>query len=65
MASVEDARQHANDSMRTMLIGDNSDVSHRRIVSTEEGEQFAKENGLILIFMEASVRTAQDVEEAL
>ncbi|KAI3881865.1 hypothetical protein MKX03_036426 [Papaver bracteatum] len=34
----------------------------RRAVSTEEGEQFAKEN--CLIFMEASARTAQNVEEA-
>nr|DAD24342.1 TPA_asm: hypothetical protein HUJ06_025806 [Nelumbo nucifera] len=34
----------------------------RRAVSTEEGEQFAKENGLI--FMEASAKTAQNVEEA-
>ncbi|MCD9559479.1 Ras- protein Rab-2A [Datura stramonium] len=38
--------------------------AHRRAVSTEEGEtiQFAKENGLI--FMEASAKTAQNVEEA-
>ncbi|KAG6500551.1 hypothetical protein ZIOFF_040399 [Zingiber officinale] len=34
----------------------------RRAVSTEEGEQFAKEHGLI--FMEASAKTAQNVEEA-
>ncbi|KAL9669373.1 hypothetical protein QQ045_006920 [Rhodiola kirilowii] len=34
----------------------------RRAVSIEEGEQFAKENGLI--FMEASAKTAQNVEEA-
>uniref|UniRef100_I1PM44 Uncharacterized protein n=1 Tax=Oryza glaberrima TaxID=4538 RepID=I1PM44_ORYGL len=34
----------------------------RRAVSYEEGEQFAKEHGLI--FMEASAKTAQNVEEA-
>ncbi|KAG6424770.1 hypothetical protein SASPL_115190 [Salvia splendens] len=34
----------------------------RRAVSKEEGEQFAKENGLL--FLEASARTAQNVEEA-
>ncbi|KAL9673824.1 hypothetical protein QQ045_030086 [Rhodiola kirilowii] len=45
-----------------MLIGNKSDLAHRRAVSTEEGEQFAKENGLI--FMEASAKTAQNVEEA-
>ncbi|RWV86173.1 hypothetical protein BHE74_00051731, partial [Ensete ventricosum] len=38
------------------------DLAHRRAVSTEEGEQFAKEHGLI--FMEASAKTAQNVEES-
>ena len=47
--------------MTIMLIGNKSDLAHRRAVSTEEGEQFAKEHGLI--FMEASAKTAQNVEE--
>jgi Ras family len=34
---------------------------HRRAVSTEEGEQFAKENGLV--FLETSAKTAHNVEE--
>ncbi|CAL5390843.1 unnamed protein product [Camellia sinensis] len=59
---LEDARQHANANMTIMLIGNKSDLAHRRAVSTEEGEQFAKEHGLI--FMEASAKTAQNVEEA-
>ncbi|KAF5728516.1 ras-related protein RABB1c [Tripterygium wilfordii] len=59
---LEDARQHANANMTIMLIGNKCDLAHRRAVSTEEGEQFAKENGLI--FMEASAKTAQNVEEA-
>ncbi|OMO89565.1 Small GTPase superfamily [Corchorus capsularis] len=59
---LEDARQHANANMTVMLIGNKCDLSHRRAVSTEEGEQFAKEHGLI--FMEASAKTAQNVEEA-
>jgi GTPase SAR1 family protein len=58
---LEDARQHANANMTIMLIGNKSDLAHRRAVSTEEGEQFAKEHGLI--FMEASAKTAQNVEE--
>jgi hypothetical protein len=37
-------------------------MQHRRAVSTEEGEQFAKENGLI--FLETSAKTAHNVEEA-
>lgn len=36
-------------------------LQHRRAVSTEEGEQFAKEHGLI--FLETSARTAHNVEE--
>ncbi|KAE8736197.1 GTP-binding protein yptV4 [Hibiscus syriacus] len=59
---LEDARQHANANMTIMLIGNKSDLAHRRAVTTEEGEQFAKEHGLI--FMEASAKTAQNVEEA-
>ena len=58
---LEDARQHANANMTIMLIGNKSDLAHRRAVSTEEGEQFAKEHGLI--FMECSAKTAQNVEE--
>ncbi|WZZ09059.1 hypothetical protein YC2023_094980 [Brassica napus] len=58
---LEDARQHANANMTIMLIGNKCDLSSRRAVTTEEGEQFAKEHGLI--FMEASAKTAQNVEE--
>lgn len=60
---LEDARQHANPNMSIMLIGNKCDLSHRRAVSKEEGEQFAKENGLL--FLEASARTSQNVEEVI
>ncbi|KAI3845033.1 hypothetical protein MKW92_021130 [Papaver armeniacum] len=59
---LADARQHADANMTIMLIGNKSDLAHRRAVSTEEGEQFAREHGLI--FMEASAKTAQNVGEA-
>lgn len=59
---LEDARQHAIANMTIMLIGNKSDLSHRRAVTFEEGQQFAKENGLI--FMETSAKTAQNVEQA-
>jgi GTPase SAR1 family protein len=49
--------------MTIMLVGNKCDLSHRRAVSYEEGEQFAKEHGLI--FMEASAKTAQNVEEVM
>lgn len=47
--------------MVIMLIGNKCDLDARRQVSTDEGERFAKENGLI--FMETSAKTAFNVEE--
>eukprot|EP00602_Paraphysomonas_sp_CaronLab_P005442 CAMPEP_0185022770 /NCGR_PEP_ID=MMETSP1103-20130426/5465_1 /TAXON_ID=36769 /ORGANISM="Paraphysomonas bandaiensis, Strain Caron Lab Isolate" /LENGTH=93 /DNA_ID=CAMNT_0027554995 /DNA_START=440 /DNA_END=721 /DNA_ORIENTATION=- len=48
--------------MTIMLIGNKSDLEHRRAVSTKEGELFAQENGLV--FMETSAKTAANVEAA-
>mmetsp|Transcript_10374 Transcript_10374/g.13482 ORF Transcript_10374/g.13482 Transcript_10374/m.13482 type:complete len:211 (+) Transcript_10374:144-776(+) len=59
---LEEARQNSNSNMVIMLIGNKSDLEHRRAVSTKEGEQFAEENGLI--FLETSAKTAQNVEDA-
>jgi Ras-related protein Rab-2A len=59
---LEDARQHANPNMTIMLIGNKADLSHRRAVSVEEGEEFARENGLI--FLETSAKTSLNVDEA-
>jgi Ras-related protein Rab-2A len=60
---LEDAKQHANPNMTTMLVGNKSDLpNHQRAVSYEEGERFAKQHGLI--FLEASAKTAHNVEEA-
>lgn len=59
---LEDARQHANPTMTIMLIGNKADLSHRRAVSYEEGERFAKEHGLV--FLETSAKTALNVEDA-
>lgn len=60
---LEDARQHASANMTIILVGNKSDLAHRRAVSIEEGEQFAKENGLI--YLEASAKTAENVEEVM
>lgn len=48
--------------MTIMLIGNKSDLEHRRAVSTKEGEIFAQENGLI--FLETSAKSAANVETA-
>ena len=59
---LEDARQHASPNMTIMLIGNKSDLGHRRAVTYEEGAAFAREHGLV--FLEASARTAHNVEDA-
>lgn len=59
---LDDARAHANPAMNIMLIGNKSDLTHRRAVSTEEGAAFAREHGLV--FLEASAKTAHNVEDA-
>jgi Ras-related protein Rab-2A len=59
---LDEALQNGNKNMTIMLIGNKSDLDHKRQVSTEEGEQFAKEHGLI--FFETSAKTASNVEEA-
>eukprot|EP01098_Paradermamoeba_levis_P017059 TRINITY_DN956_c0_g2_i1.p1 TRINITY_DN956_c0_g2~~TRINITY_DN956_c0_g2_i1.p1 ORF type:complete len:223 (-),score=44.66 TRINITY_DN956_c0_g2_i1:189-857(-) len=59
---LEDARSHSNPNMTIILVGNKNDLDSRRAVSTSEGEQFAKENGLV--FLETSAKTAANVEEA-
>jgi len=59
---LEEARQNGNPNMTIMLIGNKSDLEHRRAVSTKEGEIFAQENGLI--FLETSAKSAANVETA-
>jgi Ras-related protein Rab-2A len=58
---LEEVRQHGNPDMVIMLIGNKNDLDSRRQVSFEEGERFARENGLI--FMETSAKTAYNVED--
>lgn len=59
---LEEARQNGNPAMTIMLIGNKTDLQHRRMVSTEEGQRFARDHGLL--FLEASAKTATNVEEA-
>lgn len=59
---LEEARQNGNPNMTIMLIGNKSDLEHRRAVSSKEGEMFAQENGLV--FLETSAKSAANVETA-
>lgn len=60
---LEDAKAHSNSDMSIVLVGNKADLEHRREVSREEGEAFAKEHGLL--FMETSAKKNSNVEEAM
>ena len=47
--------------MTFMLVGNKSDLEHKRAVTTKEGEIFASVNGLV--FMETSAKSADNVEK--
>jgi len=59
---LAEVQEHSNKEMVIMLIGNKSDLEHKRAVTFEEGKKFAEENGLI--FMETSAKTAANVDEA-
>jgi Ras-related protein Rab-2A len=59
---LEEAKQHAHENMVILLIGNKSDLEHRRAVSTQEGQEFADAHGLL--FLETSAKTAFNVEAA-
>jgi len=59
---LEDCRKYSNPNMVVMLIGNKCDLEEKRQISREEGEKFAKQNGLF--FLETSAKTDQNVDEA-
>eukprot|EP01113_Clastostelium_recurvatum_P042628 TRINITY_DN691_c0_g1_i1.p1 TRINITY_DN691_c0_g1~~TRINITY_DN691_c0_g1_i1.p1 ORF type:complete len:231 (+),score=40.09 TRINITY_DN691_c0_g1_i1:52-693(+) len=59
---LEDARAHASNTMTIVLVGNKSDMEHRRQVPKEEGQKFATDNNLL--FVETSAKTAANVEDA-
>eukprot|EP01106_Pelomyxa_sp_JSP_P006422 TRINITY_DN2033_c1_g1_i1.p1 TRINITY_DN2033_c1_g1~~TRINITY_DN2033_c1_g1_i1.p1 ORF type:complete len:221 (-),score=62.39 TRINITY_DN2033_c1_g1_i1:174-809(-) len=59
---LEDCRRFSAQNIVIMLIGNKCDLDASRAVSRDEGERFAKENGLV--FLETSAKTAVNVDEA-
>eukprot|EP01117_Protostelium_nocturnum_P020583 TRINITY_DN9337_c0_g1_i1.p1 TRINITY_DN9337_c0_g1~~TRINITY_DN9337_c0_g1_i1.p1 ORF type:complete len:204 (-),score=49.74 TRINITY_DN9337_c0_g1_i1:65-676(-) len=59
---LEDCRKYSNANIVIMLIGNKCDLEEKRQVSKEEGEKFAKDNGIF--FIEASAKTDNNVDEA-
>eukprot|EP01084_Bolivina_argentea_P292944 503767_1 len=59
---LTDVGTHGSANMVVILVGNKSDLENLRQVSTEEAQRFAQEHGLL--FMEASAKTGNGVEEA-
>ncbi|KAI8869572.1 ras-related protein rab-2-like protein [Ramicandelaber brevisporus] len=59
---LDDARRHSNTNTTITLVGSKSDLEAKRTITREEGETFARENGLL--FIETSAKTGANVEEA-
>eukprot|EP01092_Planopodium_desertum_P012572 TRINITY_DN595_c0_g1_i1.p1 TRINITY_DN595_c0_g1~~TRINITY_DN595_c0_g1_i1.p1 ORF type:complete len:208 (-),score=14.78 TRINITY_DN595_c0_g1_i1:119-742(-) len=59
---LEDCKKYSNQNLTIMLIGNKSDLDHKRAVTTEEGKKFAEEHGLF--FLETSAKTADNVNQA-
>jgi Ras-related protein Rab-14 len=59
---LNDARSLTNPNTVIFLIGNKSDLDSQRDVTQEEATKFAEDNGLI--FLEASAKTGENVEDA-
>ncbi|KAF6001213.1 hypothetical protein CCYA_CCYA16G4095 [Cyanidiococcus yangmingshanensis] len=59
---LKELRDHADQNIVIMLVGNKSDLKHLRSVSIEEGQQYAETKGLS--FIETSALDASHVEEA-
>jgi Ras-related protein Rab-2A len=59
---LQDARENGNADMVITLVANKTDLDSRRTVTTEEGQKFARDNGLI--FVEASAKNSTNVEQA-
>ena len=59
---LEEVKSNSSKNITIILIGNKKDLEDKRQVSYEEGEAFAKENGLM--FLETSAKTAYNVVES-
>jgi Ras-related protein Rab-2A len=60
---LEDAKKLSNETMTIMLIGNKSDLDSKRVVTYQEGLEFAEKNGLV--FLETSAKEDSNVEEVI
>eukprot|EP01039_Chlorochromonas_danica_P007879 gene7879-8691_t len=59
---LEEARQNSNPNLVITLVGNKKDLEHKRAVSPAEGQAYADSHGLV--FLEASAKVGENVEEA-
>lgn len=57
-----ETRQHSDPNIVIILVANKVDLEHVRVVSSEEGKQFAEEHELL--FIETSAKTAHNVNKA-
>lgn len=57
---LAELRENATADITMMLVGNKIDLANQRVISTEEGKEYADRNGIS--FMEASALTASNVE---
>ena len=58
---IDDVHEQSPKTVLIVLIGNKIDLEERRVISTEEGNDFATQNGLI--FMETSAKSGVGVKE--
>ncbi|KAI8805877.1 ras family-domain-containing protein [Cladochytrium replicatum] len=59
---LDDVKQHGNEEIKIVLVANKSDLHHKRQITREEGETFAKRNGLL--YLETSAKTGENVDGA-
>jgi Ras-related protein Rab-2A len=59
---IEEVRSNSSKDIQIILIGNKKDLENKRQVTKEEGEEFAKKNGIM--FLETSAKTKENVSEA-
>ncbi|XP_003597770.3 ras-related protein RHN1 [Medicago truncatula] len=58
---VQELQRHGSQKLVMALVANKCDLEPKREVETEDGEQFAQENGMF--YMETSAKTAENINE--
>ena len=58
---IEDCWSQSPKTITLILVGNKCDLDEERQVTFEEGEEFAKDNGML--FFEASAKTGHNIEQ--